>query len=123
VVEIHIMVALPWISPIHHRVKGRTRYKIRGLRGCAKLKERLEIGLVSQSDIYRVSASTLTGNLLILYNPARSQTDLSALIDQILLMTQYPSPSDSPHALPPAAGSPGREGEIEAQALAWYGAI
>jgi Ca2+-transporting ATPase len=78
------MAPHPRISPLHVCIKGRARFKIRGLRGRAVVKEKLETHLASFSDVYHVSASTLTGNLLILYHPARSHADAADWIEDIL---------------------------------------
>jgi hypothetical protein len=71
-------------SPIHAHISGRARYKIRGLQGNSLLKDRLEGRLASNGDIHSVSASVLTGNLLILFNADRPHADMAALIEAIL---------------------------------------
>jgi P-type Ca2+ transporter type 2C len=88
-----MMASHPWITPVHTGLQGRARFNIRGLRGCLPLKAQLENRLASRGEIMRVSASTLTGNLLVLYHPAGSPDRMSELIQGILQDFHDPPPS------------------------------
>jgi hypothetical protein len=59
--------SLPPEAPIKviHRVRGRVRLKVRGLRSHHALRSHLEKELSALHGIHRVSASTATGNLLV----------------------------------------------------------
>jgi Ca2+-transporting ATPase len=72
------------LRPIHASLKGRTRYRVKGLYRSHPFKTHLESQLRSKEGITRVSASTLTGNLLVAYNSDRSPSDISGLIQRIV---------------------------------------
>ena len=72
------------VDSIHASVKGRTRYRVKGLYRSHRLKSHLESQLRNEEDITRVNASTLTGNLLIFYNSDRSTSDVAGLIQKIV---------------------------------------
>jgi Ca2+-transporting ATPase len=57
------------VETIHASVSGRTRFHVPALRHSDPLKRWLESELVGSSGIDRVSASPITGNLLVYYNP------------------------------------------------------
>jgi Ca2+-transporting ATPase len=58
------------IETLHTSVSGRTRFHVPGLRHSDPLKRWLERELVGSSGIERVSASPVTGNVLVYYHPA-----------------------------------------------------
>ena len=62
--------APPRVLPIHACVPGRVRWHVRGLRGDPALKVALEAGLPELPGVCEVRASTDTGNLLTLFDPA-----------------------------------------------------
>ena len=70
------------IDPIHSSVRGRVRYKVNGLYRSKLLKAHLESQLIQEEDVTRVSASTLTGNLLVNYNSRRFTSDIAKLIQR-----------------------------------------
>ncbi len=72
------------VDPIHASVKGRTRYRVKGLYRSHLFKSHLESQLRNEEGITRVNASTLTGNLLITYNSGRSPSDIAELIQGIV---------------------------------------
>ena len=72
------------IDPIHTSLKGRSRYRVKGLYRSYSLKTQLESQLRSEEGITRVTASILTGNLLIIYNSNRSPFDIAGLIQRII---------------------------------------
>jgi Ca2+-transporting ATPase len=56
------------VTPVHTRVKGRGRYNIHSLRRSGFLKSFLESRLSAREGILKVSASTVTGNILVSFN-------------------------------------------------------
>jgi len=72
------------IHSVHTSLKGRTRYRVKGLYRSHRLKSRLESQLGNEEGITRVNASTLTGNLLVFYNFDRSRSDVAGLIQKIV---------------------------------------
>ena len=56
------------VHTIHTSVKGRARFKVKGLYRSDPLKECLELQLSGREGISRVSVSILTGNVLIIFN-------------------------------------------------------
>ena len=68
------------IVPLHTVVAGRARLGIGGLRGAPELAALLERGLTGFGGVYEVSASALTGNITLTYEPT---TPLERLIERI----------------------------------------
>src|SRR5262249_6135429 len=85
------------IRAIHTAVRGRARYKVAGLHGSEALKRRLESQLRADNGIQEVSASTLTGNVLVLFQPDTSVEAIAALLDSVL--------AEHAHAAPPSNGA------------------
>ncbi len=88
-------------------VPGRVRLRIEGLRGRSEVAGRLTEHLIAHGAIQRVSPSTITGNLLVLFDPR--QLDLAALTGVIIRVVigapAAPAPSQPTrevawHALP-----------------------
>jgi Ca2+-transporting ATPase len=65
-------------------VPGRGRYKVEGLFRCESLRQFLEARLLRYKDVSYVSASTLTGNLLISFNSENSHQKIARRIRQVL---------------------------------------
>ena len=68
------------IVPLHTVVPGRARLRIGGLRGAPELAALLERGLTGFGGVHEVSASALTGNITLRYEPA---TPLARLVERI----------------------------------------
>jgi P-type Ca2+ transporter type 2C len=68
------------IVPLHTAVPGRARLQIGGLRGAPSIASLLERGLTGFGGMQEVSASALTGNIMVRYERA---TSLDQLIDRI----------------------------------------
>src|ERR1700738_4642399 len=68
------------IVRLHTVVPGRARLKIGGLRGAPELAALLERGLTGFGGMHEVSASALTGNITLRYEPT---TSLDRLIERI----------------------------------------
>ncbi len=62
----------PLVQTLHNRVKGRVRYKVRGLQGSENLQQYLEFRLSTAPGIDRVRASSWSGNILIIFTKERS---------------------------------------------------
>jgi Ca2+-transporting ATPase len=74
----------PLVQSIHTAVKGRARYKINGLHRSESLRTFLEFKLLDRQGIRQVYANPLTGNLVVIFHPASSPSDIAALIEGIL---------------------------------------
>ncbi len=74
----------PMVTPVHTRVPGRARFRIEGLRGGGAITKLLEERLSRTPDVLRVTASELTGTILVQYNSGNSRTDISAAIRSVL---------------------------------------
>jgi Ca2+-transporting ATPase len=72
------------IETIHTAVRGRARYRVEGLYGCEPLKQFLELRLAREKLITRVSASTLTGNVLVSFNSDNSHRSIGVLLEKVL---------------------------------------
>ena len=72
------------IQTVHAQVAGRARYKVEGLRYSQPLKRLFEYRLALQKDIQSVSASTVTGNLLVNFNSNSSQKSVAFLLEGVL---------------------------------------
>src|SRR5215813_1853951 len=72
------------ITAIHTAVKGRVRYKVTELYGSVPLKRLLEVRLVAHAEIQDVSASTLTGNVLVRFRPDLSPTAVASLLADVV---------------------------------------
>ena len=72
------------IRPIHTKISGRSRFKIAGLTANTVAKDALEIGLKQIKEIRTASASTITGNLLVLYDPELDDQKLIRVIERFI---------------------------------------
>ena len=73
------------VQPIHTAVKGRARFKVKGLYHSESLKQHLEFNLNQDSGIVKVLANPLTGNILIFFAPNRSFDHIAAPIEPLVL--------------------------------------
>jgi Ca2+-transporting ATPase len=89
---------------LHDALKGRARYQVRGLYRSELLKRRLEGLLRREVGVQRVSASVLTGHLLVLFNSDRTAPAIATIIEQIVLdgSEPLPYPPSSPNGHHPA---------------------
>lgn len=72
------------IQAIHTAVRGRVRYTVPGLYGSEALKKRLESRLRTCVGIQDIAASTLTGNVLVRFQPDLSVEAVAALLGDVL---------------------------------------
>jgi membrane-associated phospholipid phosphatase len=74
-----------WVQSIHTAVKGRARFKVKWLYGDKYLKKHLEYRLSKSKFIAQVSASHLTGNILVIFQPNKSLEFITNLIQEVVL--------------------------------------
>lgn len=72
------------VQIIHASVKGRARYKVKGLRHSETLKKHLESELSKKEEINHFSVNTLTGNILIFYNSGNDNHTIASIIERIV---------------------------------------
>jgi Ca2+-transporting ATPase len=72
------------IVPLHTVVPGRARLQIGGLRGAPELAALLERGLTGFGGVHEVSASALTGNITLRYEPTAAREPLIERIRGLL---------------------------------------
>ncbi|BAY19181.1 phosphoesterase [Anabaenopsis circularis NIES-21] len=92
------------VRAIHTSIKGRARYKVRGLYDSPALKQYLELRLSKEDMIFQASANHLTGNVLVLFQPDFSPNAIAWLLQNIVLdytrvHKQLP-PSSAPEFIP-----------------------
>lgn len=69
---------------VMHQSRGRTRFLVPGLRGAGDMAAHLEKELWKRDGIHRVSASVITGRLLVLFSREHSAERLAALITALV---------------------------------------
>ena len=72
------------VEAVHTAVAGRTRYRVPELYRSESLKRLLELRLTRIKAISRVSASSLTGTLLVCYNTGNTEESIAELIAGIV---------------------------------------
>ncbi|MGB5584503.1 MAG: cation-transporting P-type ATPase, partial [Gammaproteobacteria bacterium] len=72
------------LALVHTSVAGRTRFEVAGLYRSPRIKEKLETELSAVSGINRVTANSLTGRVLVLYDPDVTIEGIIAAIEQHL---------------------------------------
>jgi Ca2+-transporting ATPase len=72
------------IHPVHAKVPGRGRFRVKGLNNSKSLKESLETRLLQHELILQVSASTVTGNILILFSKDVDHRNISLLLNKVI---------------------------------------
>jgi Ca2+-transporting ATPase len=95
------------VQTIHASVKGRARYKVKGLYRSESLKKHLEYKLSEKEGINRFHASTITGNILVFFNSHYDVHSIASVIKEIVLelkevssqQLSLKSPSISPSAV------------------------
>jgi undecaprenyl-diphosphatase len=73
------------VRPIHTAVKGRARYKVKGLHREKSLKKYLEFRLSEEDGIAQVRANHLTGSVLVIFHPDISTNAIALFIQDIIL--------------------------------------
>ncbi len=72
------------IREIHNTVKGRVRFKVEGLYRSQNLKHKIEIQLSEFNFVNRVAANVLTGNTLVLFDPACNRRLILSALEKIV---------------------------------------
>lgn len=72
------------IQALHTAVAGRARFKVEGLYRSQDFQKLLEFRLARVKEITKVSASALTGNVLVCYNSGNSSDSIAALLEGIV---------------------------------------
>lgn len=89
------------IQALHTDIRGRARFKVRGLYGSERLKEEIHGALSGNEYIRSISASPLTGNVLVLYDPEYSPPAIAALIKEAVRGREdMYGPLDEPPGIP-----------------------
>ena len=98
------------VQAIHTSVPGRARFRVEGLYRSEPLKKLLEFRLARNQEISHVSASALTGNVLVCFNSGNTPRTIESLIAGIVEEHQHrrengalPATPDQAESLPPAA--------------------
>jgi P-type Ca2+ transporter type 2C len=95
-------VASGQVEIIHASVLGRARFHVPALRHSDTLKRRLESELIGSSGIERASASHVTGNVLVYYNPVVGPQNVADRISE--LIGRFSAARPSKPLLEPADG-------------------
>lgn len=95
------------VQAIHSAVQGRARYKVNGLHDSESLCTYLEFRLLNSKGIRKVSASPVTGNILVVFTPSHSYGDIAALIEKIVF--QYSKKRRRDHVRENSAINPNQE--------------
>lgn len=104
---------------IHTAVRGRARYKVPGLAGAEALQRHIERHLGAQPGVRQVSASTVTGNVLLLFDPAMPPEAVATLLAHCVESYAAPQPCPTPRALSgvPCATNGTANGTVPAPAV------
>lgn len=73
------------VRPIHTAVKGRARYKVKGLLQEEAFKKYLEFRLSKEDGIGQVHANHVTGNVLVFFEPDIGTNAIALLLQNIIL--------------------------------------
>ncbi len=72
------------VQAVHSKIAGRGRFNVEGLKGSESLKALLENRLVKAHGMIRASASTVSGNILVVFDPEQDHESVAGLIEHIL---------------------------------------
>lgn len=86
------------VEAIHTVVAGRARYRVDGLYRSEVLKKLLEFRLSQNRDIIHISASILTGNILVCFNSDNTPQTIATLIEEIVI--EYRNHCENSHPEP-----------------------
>ncbi len=73
------------VKAIHASVKGRARYKIKGLHRSESLKKYIEFRLSEKEEINRFRVNSLTGNILVFFNSDNDVHTIASVIEGIVI--------------------------------------
>jgi P-type Ca2+ transporter type 2C len=89
------------VETIHSAVTGRARFKVTGLYRSEFLKRHLERELNNASEVKFVSASPLTGNILVIFDSHRIPSEIGALIESAVRRNHNGRPDGFIEPIPP----------------------
>ena len=72
------------VEAIHTAVNGRARFKVKPLYRSEPVKRLIESNLSTEEGIDKISASTLTGTVLVLFNSGNTPARISRLIETLV---------------------------------------
>jgi P-type Ca2+ transporter type 2C len=81
----------PTVQPVHTAVKGRGRFRVSGLYRSPARCRSMESGLLGRGGIREVSASPLTGNVVVIFDGGRDHVEIAALIESLVQATAWVS--------------------------------
>ncbi len=97
-----------FIEPLHTALKGRSRFRVRGLYRSESLKKFIETKLSGRSDVSNATLSVLTSNILVYYNSGNTPATIKALLEEIVSEYRgFNGGSKNPYKDPPP--QPGRK--------------
>src|SRR5579875_865370 len=107
------------VEPVHTAVPGRARFKVPGLHRSPFMKRILESRLAALDGIRRVSASELTGNVLVIFDSSYSTEQIAGFIGQAI--DGFATPAARRNGVAPA-GIKRRPAQVSnrEQAEAWH---
>ncbi|AUS99821.1 phosphoesterase [Nostoc sp. CENA543] len=73
------------IQAIHTSVKGRGRFKVKGLHQSEFLAKHIELCLIKAENIVQVRANHLTGNVLVIFHPDCSHSAIASRLQDVVL--------------------------------------
>ncbi|MCI4624539.1 MAG: cation-transporting P-type ATPase [Candidatus Magnetoovum sp. WYHC-5] len=73
------------VQVIHNSVRGRARFRVKGLTQSKGLKTYLQHQLSAKKEINSFSVSTLTGNVLVFYDKDYSATIIASSVEELIL--------------------------------------
>jgi P-type Ca2+ transporter type 2C len=88
------------VQSIHTAVKGRARYKVNQLYGSKSLKAHLERSLSDLPKVHEVFANSLTGNILVLFDPSETVGQIASLIQTAVIDYQNQQQQSQTESLP-----------------------
>jgi len=93
------------VTAVHAAIRGRTRFRVKGLYRSEGLKRLIEIELTARDGISSVSASTFTGNVLVFYKTDRTPSEIALCIAALVEeyhSTRAPDQRPEPRSNKPA---------------------
>jgi Ca2+-transporting ATPase len=84
------------VEAVHDSVKGRVRLRVDGLYRSESTRKKIEAALKRTTGIRHVSASALTGKVLVLFDDERRSAEVAALIETLLSRNGAGPPASAP---------------------------
>ncbi|MFH2064373.1 MAG: HAD-IC family P-type ATPase [Pseudomonadota bacterium] len=88
------------LVPVHVKIKGRARFAVTGLKRSELFKHRLMLKLMSLKSITSLSASSLTGRILVHYDVSFSDEEIAAMIRDTIRQIRNEGNSTSVNSYP-----------------------